>query len=95
MVSSNKNNLNHNFYEKIKNSQSWPGIYLFKFILPAKSNSLITIKGIFSDLSPKFTLRKSSKNKYQSLTVNVEIDSAKSVLEIYKKTSSLKDVISL
>ena len=45
--------------------------------------------------SPKYTLKKSSKNKYQSLTVKVEIDSAKSVVDIYAKTSSFKDVISL
>ena len=95
MVTHNKNDLNDSFYEKIKNSQSWPGIYLFKYILPVKSESLSRIKGLFANLSPKFTVRKSSKNKYQSLTVSVEIDSAKSVVDIYAKTSSFKDVISL
>ena len=95
MVTHNKNGLNDSFYEKIKNSQSWPGIYLFKYILPVKSESLSRIKGLFANLSPKFTVRKSSKNKYQSLTVSVEIDSAKSVVDIYAKTSSFKDVISL
>ena len=95
MVTHNKNDLNDSFYEKIKNSQSWPGIYLFKYILPVKSESLSRIKALFANLSPKFTIRKSSKNKYQSLTVRVEIDSAKSVVDIYEKTSSFKDVISL
>ena len=95
MVTHNKNDLNDSFYEKIKNSQSWPGIYLFKYILPVKSESLSRIKALFANLSPKFTVRKSSKNKYQSLTVSVEIDSAKSVVDIYAKTSSFKDVISL
>ena len=95
MVTNNKNDLNDSFYEKLKNSQSWPGIYLFKYILPVKSESLSRIKALFSNLSPKFTIRKSSKNKYQSLTVRVEIDSAKSVVDIYEKTSSFKDVISL
>ena len=95
MVTHNKNDIDDSFYEKIKNSQSWPGIYLFKYILPVKSESLSRIKGLFSNLSPKFTIRKSSKNKYQSLTVRVEIDSAKSVVDIYAKTSSFKDVISL
>ena len=95
MVTNNKNDLNDSFYEKLKNSQSWPGIYLFKYILPVKSESLSRIKALFANLSPKFTIRKSSKNKYQSLTVRVEIDSAKSVVDIYEKTSSFKDVISL
>ena len=95
MVTHNKNDLNDSFYEKIKNSQSWPGIYLFKYILPVKSESLSRIKALFANLSPKFTIRKSSKNKYQSLTVRVEIDSAESVVDIYAKTSSFKDVISL
>ena len=95
MVTYNKNDFNDSFYEKIKNSQSWPGIYLFKYILPVKSESLISIKALFVNFSPKYTLKKSSKNKYQSLTVRVEIDSAKSVVDIYEKTSSFKDVISL
>ena len=95
MVTYNKNDFNVSFYEKIKNSQSWPGIYLFKYILPVKSKSLTSIKALFSNLSPKFTIRKSSNNNYQSLTVKVEIDSAKSVVDIYTKTSSFKDVISL
>jgi len=95
MATQNKNDLNDSFYEKIKNSQSWPGIYLFKYILPVKSESLSRIKALFANLSPKFTIRKSSKNKYQSLTVRVEIDSAESVVDIYAKTSSFKDVISL
>ena len=82
MVTHNKNDLNDSFYEKIKNSQSWPGIYLFKYILPVKSESLSRIKALFANLSPKFTIRKSSKNKYQSLTVRVEIDSAESVVDI-------------
>ena len=64
-------------------------------ILPVKSKSLTSIKALFSNLSPKFTIRKSSNNNYQSLTVKVEIDSAKSVVDIYAKTSSFKDVISL
>tara|TARA_B100000963_G_C22640895_1_gene680574 strand:+ start:3834 stop:4121 length:288 start_codon:yes stop_codon:yes gene_type:complete len=95
MASYTKNDFNDIFYEKIKNSQSWPGIYLFKYILPVKSESLPSIKALFVNLSPKFTIKKSSKNKYQSLTVKVEIDSAKSVVDIYIKTSSFKDVISL
>ena len=44
----NKEEFYSRFFDQLSQSQSWPGIYLFKFIVKSESDNLIKLKEIFS-----------------------------------------------
>ena len=83
------------FYDQLLESQSWPGIYLFKFIVKAESQHLKTLKNYFNNLDPIFSEKSSSKNKFRSLSVKVKMDKPESVIQIYKKAADIEGIIIL
>ena len=50
------------FFDQLSQSQSWPGIYLFKFIVKSESDNLSKLKSIFSKKSLLFEKKSSKKN---------------------------------
>ena len=83
------------FIENLQSSQKWPGPYIFKFIIKEKEIELNEIKNIFIRMKPIFSVKKSSKNNYTSLSVRLISKSPEFVINIYKKVSRFKGVISL
>ena len=59
----NKEEFYSRFFDQLSQSQSWPGIYLFKFIVKSESDNLIKLKEIFSTKKAFFYEKKSSKKK--------------------------------
>ena len=43
------------FYDQLLESQVWPGVYLFKFIVKAESEHLNTLKSYFDNDEPQFS----------------------------------------
>ena len=83
------------FHEQLELSQDWPGIYMFKFILKTESDLIDKLKDLFNNPTTGVSLVNSSKNKYQSLTITIEMKSPKEVISIYKKVSDFEGVIIL
>jgi putative lipoic acid-binding regulatory protein len=83
------------FYDQLLESQSWPGIYLFKFIVKAESQHLNKLKKFFNNLNPNFSEKSSSKNTFISLSVKVKMDNPEIVIHIYKKAGDLEGIIVL
>ena len=83
------------FLENLKTSQKWPGLYMFKFIVKEKETNIDEIKNIFIGMKVKFSIKKSSKNNYTSLSASLTMKSPESVISIYKDVSKFKGVISL
>ena len=94
-VNDNKEEFYSRFFDQLSQSQSWPGIYLFKFIVESESDNLSKLRLIFSAKKAFFFEKKSSKNKFTSLSIKVNMNSPKEVIEIYKTCSKLKGVIAL
>ena len=94
-VNDNKEEFYSRFFDQLSKSQSWPGIYFFKFIVESESDNLSKLKSIFSAKKAFFFEKKSSKNKFTSLSIKVNMNSPKEVIEIYKTCSELKGVIAL
>ena len=44
----NKEEFYSRFFDQLSQSQSWPGIYFFKFIVKSESDNLNKLKSIFS-----------------------------------------------
>ena len=83
------------FYSQLEKSQSWPGTYMFKFIVKTENPQVDNLKALFNAKEKKVSLVASSKKKFQSLTITLEMNSPDEVITIYKKAAELKDVIKL
>ena len=69
---SNKNNKSDSFYSRFKDqlleSQSWPGIYLFKFIVKNNSDESEQLKKHLKNYEGKIAVKSSSNNKFLTFT---------------------------
>ena len=83
------------FYDQLLQSQSWPGFYLFKFIVKSESRHLQDLKALFDSTKADFTEKKSSKNTFTSLSIKIKMQSPQHVIAIYKKSSTLEGIIAL
>jgi hypothetical protein len=72
----------------------WPDIYLFKFIIPNESEKLALISAIFNNES-EIVMHPSKTGKYMSFSVKEVMLDVNSIIEIYKKASLIKGIISL
>ncbi len=81
------------FHEQLKKSQSWPGRYMFKFILKSNHPDFNKLKDFFKKLKKKISVRSSSKENYISITITVSHISSDEVISIYKKVSQIKGII--
>ncbi len=83
------------FQQQLEESQKWPGLYMFKFIIRSNQKQIDKLKQLFNNPTSEVTLVNSSKNKFQSLTITIEMKSPLQVIDIYKKASEFKNVIIL
>ena len=83
------------FREKLEKSQNWPGLYMFKIITNSNSNQINRLKDLCNNPTEGVSLVNSSKNKFQSLTITIEMKSPREVITIYKKASEFQGVIIL
>lgn len=96
MISSqNSDEFHQRFFEKLKVSHSWPGVYMFKFIMPADSNYIDELISIFNKFDKSISRKYSSNRKFLSISINTKLDLPEEVIKIYKKTTHFKGLIRL
>ena len=96
MISSqNSDEFYQRFLEKLKVSQSWPGMYMFKFIMPTDSNYIDELISIFNKFDINISRKYSSNRKFLSISINTKLDLPEEVIKIYKKTTHFKGLIRL
>ena len=88
------------FYKKLKvqleETAVWPTVYLYKFILPAKTEQSEELLGIFDNLGAVINSKKSKTGKYISFSIKVKLLNPDAVIEKYKEVAQkIKGVISL
>jgi len=88
------------FYSKLKSqlqdTSLWPSEYLYKFIVPAKSNQVKIIEDIFNNMGAVITTKTSKKGTYVSTSINVQMKNPDAVIAKYKEVAEKVDgVISL
>ena len=96
---SNKSTKSEDFYlrfeEQLKESQSWPGSYLYKFILKNDGGELDKLKLILDNFKGNISQKSSTNNKFISVTFEYLALSPSDVIGIYKEASVIDDIISL
>ncbi|MGI9541300.1 MAG: DUF493 family protein [Flavobacteriaceae bacterium] len=83
------------FHKQLLNSQEWPGVYLFKFILREGEVKEDALKEMFPQKSAVFSRKVSSKKTFISLSVKVKMEDPDAVIAIYKRAQKIKGLITL
>ena len=87
------------FYEKLKlqlaDTSLWPSKYLYKFIVPTAGDKIVEIENIFNNIGAVITTKESSKGKYTSVSIIVNMKDPDAVIAKYKEVSKVEGVISL
>ena len=80
--------------EKLMETEQWPSVYMYKFIVPNKDGNVERVVEILpkpSDISYKHTKSLS----HVSVTCKAVMESADSIIGIYEKMGSINGIISL
>lgn len=83
------------FKERLADTEQFPTLYTFKFIIPAVEENKKKIEEIFDHASTKIQVKDSKTGKYNSLTVETFVNTPDDVVEYYKKVSTIEKVIML
>ncbi|WP_186757364.1 DUF493 family protein [Echinicola salinicaeni] len=79
------------FKAKLEEQNSFPALYMFKFIVPKGK------EGEVANLLPnnETSLKESAKGTYVSVTIKAMMPDSDAILEIYEKASKIEGIISL
>lgn len=87
------------FYQRLKeeliNSTVWPAEYLFKFIVPSDNEKVTQVEEAFNQMGAVIETKQSKTGKYTSVSINVKMESAQSVIDKYLELSTIEGIISL
>ncbi len=96
---SNKRTKSDDFYSRFKDqlleSQDWPGLYIFKFIVKENSEEYNQLKKYLNNYEGIKSFKSSSNNKFLSLTFEYYADSPLDIINIYKGIENIDNIISL
>jgi endo-alpha-1,4-polygalactosaminidase (GH114 family) len=82
-------------YQKLQELQTWPTVYMFKFIVPADNEKLARLESLFNTSESEVVIRTSRNGNFISLTAKELMMSPEKVIEKYRKASEVEGVISL
>ena len=79
------------FKEKLEAEHSFPGPYVFKFIVPMEQKDQVI------QILPKgeLSMKHSSTNKYISVTLKAQVESSDKIVELYQKAYEIKGIVAL
>lgn len=73
---------------------SFPYIYMFKFIIKSDNRTMAMVEVIFDD-DADIIQKQSAKGNYISITVKQVVMSVDEIINIYEKAAAIEGVISL
>lgn len=86
-------------YDRIRKAldqlHEWPGVYMFKFIVPADNEKIAQLQALFNSNTAQIVTRPSSKGNFIALTAREVMVSAEQVLEKYQEAASIEGIIAL
>lgn len=87
------------FYDRLKveldMSNTWPSIYLFKFIVPTTNDNVARVENAFDCMGAVINTKKSKTGKYTSISVDVTMKDSQEIVEKYLEVSTIEGIVSL
>lgn len=82
------------FKVNLSESMSFPGVYMFKFIVPSENRSIALVENLFEAESDLHT-KESGKGNYTSVTAKQVVMNVDEILDVYRKASTIKGIMFL
>ncbi|MDQ3111243.1 MAG: DUF493 domain-containing protein [Bacteroidota bacterium] len=76
------------------NKESWPSVYMFKFIVVSDNQKIALIESFFED-DAEVVLQPSSNGKYTSVTIRQVMLDAEAIIDVYKQAAAVEGISSL
>lgn len=80
--------------KKLDETQTYPTVYMFKFIMGAEHRKIALIESLFGEDAEIYT-KESDKGKYISITIKEVVMSTDEIIRIYAKASQIDGVMFL
>ncbi|CAM4072938.1 DUF493 family protein [Flavobacterium weaverense] len=87
------------FYDRLKveldMSNTWPSIYLFKFIVPTVDDNIARVEAAFDCMGAVINTRKSKTGKFTSISIDVTMKDSQEIVDKYLEVSTIEGIVSL
>ena len=87
------------FYDRLKveldESNTWPAIYLFKFIVPSVNDNVQRVEAAFDCMGAVINTKKSKTGKFTSVSVDVTMKDSQEIVDKYLEVSTIEGIVSL
>ena len=87
------------FYDRLKveldESNTWPAIYLFKFIVPSVNDNVERVEAAFDCMGAVINTKKSKTGKFTSVSVDVTMKDSQEIVDKYLEVSTIEGIVSL
>ncbi|MCH2225126.1 MAG: DUF493 domain-containing protein [Crocinitomicaceae bacterium] len=76
------------------NEQEWPNVYLFKFVIPNRSDLLARVTALFDD-GTDLSYHQSKTGKYISVSAKEMMIDVQSIIDKYKEAAKIENIMIL
>jgi putative lipoic acid-binding regulatory protein len=87
------------FYDRLKveldNSNTWPALYLFKFIVPTTDENIQKVELAFDCMGAVIKTTKSKTGKFTSISIDVQMKNSQEIVDKYQEVSTIEGIVSL
>ena len=87
------------FFDRLRTElekiNSWPAIYLFKFIVPTDVEKIKQVDAAFDGMGAVIKTTQSKTGKFTSVSIDVQMQSPQAVIDKYIEVSTIEGIISL
>jgi putative lipoic acid-binding regulatory protein len=80
---------------ELDSSNTWPALYLFKFIVPSEADNVARVELAFDCMGAVIKTTKSKTGKFTSLSVDVQVKDSQEIIDKYLEVSTIKGIVSL
>lgn len=80
--------------KQLNETHTWPCVFKFKFIVPAKPENEAALRAIFGQRAA-YQIRESAKGNYRAVTVDEEVQGPDDIFARYEAASSIPGILSL
>lgn len=80
--------------EKLDKENSYPLVYMFKFIVPADNRKIALVESLFTG-EAEVVQKQSSNGNYISLTAKQVVIDTEEIIGIYQKASEIEGLMAL
>lgn len=84
----------NSFREKLAQSMSFPGVYMFKFIITSENRNLALVDNLFGS-EAEISSKESSEGKYTSITARQVVMDVEEIIDVYRKAAKIEGIMFL